>query len=335
MTSSTRLALLLGLQLAAGAAFVACGSDAEPADTKPAATDDPSKKPVDTGDPLELTPSPLYSAYVEGHEATVAVTLKDASLKGKGAKFTSSDPTIATVADSTDGATVTVKKDGTVTITGTLDGATGKARLTIKKFTEDQWKTGQARYSKTDRAVVDPNGGEPTAITIATPGARNANGACNTCHTSQAQLLKIENGPLQIAGYSDDDLITIFTMGKKPEGAAMKTQIPAFFWGMFHSWTVTEDEKQGLIAYLRTQPAKANGTIDYGVMPCPGTTTTDPTNIKLCDRDGKPVTIPGQGGTTTTTTTGTDAGAAKPATDAGTTTTTTTADAGVAAGDAG
>jgi len=326
--------MLLGLQLAAGAAFGACGSDADdPAETKPApGTDDPNKKPVDTGDPLELTSSSLYSAYVEGHEALVPVVLKDPSLKGKGAKFSSSDPTVAVVTDTSDGATVTVKKDGVVTITGTLDGSTGKAKLNIKKYTEEQWKAGQARYSKTDRAVVDPNGGEPTAITIATPGARNANGACNTCHTSQAQLLKIENGPAQIAGYSDEDLVTIFTMGKKPEGAAMKTQIPAFFWGMFHSWTVSEDEKPGLIAFLRTQSPKANGTIDYGVMPCPGTSTADPTKIMLCDRKGNPVVIPGQGGGTTT---GTDAGVTKPATATDAGATTTAADAGVPAGDAG
>ena len=313
-----------------------CGSD--PAE-EPTGGGDPVKEPTGETPPstLQLTYAPMYSAFIEGgaHEAQLPVQLKDTSLRGKGAKFTSSDPSVAVVSDTADGATITVKKDGTTTIKATLEGeGTGAAKLTVKKYTEAQWAAGQARYSKQELAVVAPNGGAINTVTIATPGARNANGACNTCHTAQAKVLKIENGPTQIAGYSDEELITIFTMGRKPEGAAMKSQIPGFFWGMFHSWTVTEDEKQGLLAFLRTQAPKANpAMIDYGVGPCPGAPapTAGMIPTMLCDRDGNPIALPGQGGGAT----GTDAGAApKPAADAGSSTT-PAVDAGVAAGDAG
>ena len=331
MNSSARLALFLGLQLAAGAAFLACGSDGGDAKTDGTTGGTTNTGSTTTGatatdngsGTLQLTYSPMYSAYVEGHEAQVPVLLKDTSLRGKGAHFTSSDPTIAVVADSADGATVTVKKDGVVTIKASLNGDTGSAKLTITKFTEEQWKTGQARYSKSDLALISPDGGTISALTLASPNGRNANGACNTCHTAQAKTLKIENGPVQIAGYSDDELITIFTMGKKPESAVMKSQIPLFVWGMFHTWEVTDAEKQGLIAYLRTQTPTANpAMIDYGVKPCPGSSAMLGPNTKLCDNAGNPVSVPGVTGsssssTTTTTTTTSDAGVTAPSSDAG------------------
>jgi len=333
MTSSTRLAVVLGLQLAAGAALIACGSDGgdEPA-AGPTGGPGTVAKPGDGV--LALAPSSLYSAFVPGHEAQLPVQLKDTSLRTMGAKFTSSDPTVATVTDTADGATITVKKEGTTFITGTLGEENGKAKLTVKGYTEEQWKTGQARYSKTDLAIVPKDGAAVSAIALLDPTARNPNGACTTCHTSQAQTLGIENGPTQIAGYSDAELITIFTEGKKPETAVQKSMIPSFIWGMFHTWTVTEDEKQGLIAFLRTQPPKANpAMIDYGVKPCPGTTATAGAMPMLCDNNGKPINIPGR-----------DAGTGRPATpatgggsDAGVPATTTGSDAGTTttAGDAG
>jgi len=340
MTSSTRLALFLGLQLAAGAAFIACGSDAaEPGDAKPG-DGEPTGGSPDDGT-LQLTYAPMYSAFIEGgaHEAQLPVQLKDTSLRGKGAKFTSSDPSVAVVSDTADGATITVKKDGTTVIKASLDGqGTGSSKLTVKKYTEAQWTSGQQRFSKTDLAIVPPNGGAVTAIALLSPGARNANGACNTCHTAQAKTLKIENTPTQIAGYSDEELITIFTKGTKPAGAAQKTMIPSFIWGMVHAWTVTEEEKEGLIAFLRTQAPKANpATIDYGVQPCPGAPAPAAGQMPmLCDNDGKPIALPGRGGDAGTPATG-------GGTDAGSSTTTPVdsgaaapADAGVAAtGDAG
>jgi hypothetical protein len=337
MNSSTRLALLLGLQLAAGAAFIACGSDAG-GDEKPGTgggNDAGTGTPSSNGG-LSFLATPLYSAYVPGHEAQVPIVIKDGASRGKGAKFTSNHPEIAVVSDTTEGALVTVKKEGKVIITGVLGEDSGNVSLTIKAYTEDQWKTGQARYSKSELAIMPKDGAAVSAIALVDMTARNPNGACNTCHTQQAQTLKIENGPTQIAGYSDDDLITIFTKGTKPEGASVKTMIPPFIWGMIHAWTVTEEEKTGLIAYLRTQTPKANGPIDYGVMACSGDAglaMAGPGN--LCDKNGKPISFPGMGGRDAGggggTTPPTDAGT----TDAGTTTTTPTDAGRPATGDAG
>jgi hypothetical protein len=314
MNSSARLAILLGLQLSAGAGLLACGGD-DPAEGE---NDDSAGERADGGTEstgsgtLQLSYAPMYSAFIEGgaHEAQVPVTLKDTSLRGKGAKFTSSDPSIAVVTDTPEGGLVTVKKEGTVTIRAALDGDTGAAKLTITKFTEAQWMTGQARYSKMDLAISPKDGSPVSIIALASDRtAYNPNGACNTCHTAQAKTLKIENTPTQIAGYSDAELITIFTMGKKPEGVAQKTMVPSFAWGMLHSWMVTEEEKQGLIAFLRTQTPKANpATVDYGVKLCEGAPV--PMNGEmpmLCDNNGKPISFGGDAGTARP-----DAGAATP-----------------------
>ena len=240
---------------------------------------------------LQLTYSPMYSAFVPEHEAQLPVTLKDTSLRTLGAKFSSSDSTVAAVSDTADGATITVMKAGVVTIGATLDGHSGTAKLTIKQYTNAQWLAGQYRYNKSELAIVPKDGAAITAIAITQSGTRNANGACNTCHTAQAKTLKIENTPTQIAGYSDEELIAIFTMGKKPEGSVQKTTVPPFIWGMFHTWTVTDEERQGLVAFLRTQRPKANpATIDYGVQPCSDAAVAPASGMPaLCDNDGKPI----------------------------------------------
>jgi hypothetical protein len=291
MNSSARFALLLGLQLTVGTTFLACGGE-DSSDSSDDSTTGEKDGGTGTGntsdDTLAFRHSPIYSAFVPNHEATVPVTLKDSSLRGMGVKFTSSDPSIATVTDTASGGLVTVKKEGTVTIKASLNGETGSTKLTITKFTEEQWMAGQARYSKTEQALTNPSGGSISPLLLQNPANRNANGACNTCHTAQAKTLKIENTPTQIAGYSDKELITIFTMGMKPEGVAQSSMVPSYAWGMFHEWEVTEEEKQGLIAFLRTQTPKDNpGMIDYGIKPCPDAGVGGP----YCDNDGKPISF--------------------------------------------
>ncbi|MEY4508003.1 MAG: hypothetical protein RLZZ450_125 [Pseudomonadota bacterium] len=206
---------------------------------------------------LELLFKPMYSAYVEGHEATLPVTFRYPPFRKKGATFSSSDPTIATVVDTPEGALITVKRAGTVVIRAALEGDTGSAKLIINGFTEAQWKIGEARYLGREPAVVAPDGGVVTVLRIAEPNARNPDGSCMTCHSADAPLLKVEDTPAQTAGYSDQELITIFTMGALPTWVEKATQPVQFIWGANHAWTVTEEEQQGLLAYLRTKAPKA------------------------------------------------------------------------------
>jgi hypothetical protein len=110
--------------------------------------------------------------------------------------------------------------------------------------------------------------------------------------------------------------VTIFTMGKKPDGFPQRTMIPAFAWGTFHAWAVTEEEKPGLIAFLRTQVPKPNPTnVDFGVMLCPGAVATASGDPPLCDPNGNPVVIGFPGGASDASVPA--AGASVPASDAG------------------
>lgn len=329
MTPSARLALFFALQAAVGAGMLACGGDdsSDGSDESGSKADGGLPSGSTDGDTLDFRFARMYSAFVPNHEAQVPVTLKDASLRTMGAKFSSSDPSIATVTDTASGGLVTVKKEGAVTIKAELNGETGSARLTITSFTEAQWMTGQARYSKMELALSNPSGGAISPLLLQNPANRNANGACNTCHTAQARTLKIENTPTQIAGYTDAELVTIFTEGDKPDGVGQSSMVPSFAWGMFHQWQVTEEEKKGLVAFLRTQAPKDNpATIDYGIMPCADAGRAGP----YCDADGKPISFgrrDGGAGNDTSDAGTSDAGVTVDAVDAGDADASTTGDA--------
>jgi hypothetical protein len=133
----------------------------------------------------------------------------------------------------------------------------------------------------------------------------------------------VEHTPQQTGGYSDEQLITIFTKGQKPENAPFRvlTQLPligtnlAFVKGLYmniHRWDVGADVQKGIIVYLRSLEPKSQPAVDFGgLLPPRGATTP-----RL---DGGTTTPSMDGGTTT------------PATEAGTTSdagTGTTSDAG-------
>jgi hypothetical protein len=73
----------------------------------------------------------------------------------------------------------------------------------------------------------------------------------------------VQHTPSQTAGYSDAELITIFTEGKKPEGEPQRyTFIPKEYWNMGHRWNVTEEQKKGLVVYLRALAPKGQENVD-------------------------------------------------------------------------
>jgi hypothetical protein len=165
---------------------------------------------------------------------------------------------------------------------------------------------------------------------------RNDNAACASCHVSEGAggmqrmlpdggmiNVDVEHTPQQTGGYSDEQLITIFTKGQKPENAPFRvlTQLPligtnlAFVKGLYmniHRWDVGADVQKGIIVYLRSLEPKSQPAVDFGgLLPPRGATTP-----RL---DGGTTTPSMDGGTTT------------PATEAGTTSdagTGTTSDAG-------
>jgi hypothetical protein len=86
---------------------------------------------------------------------------------------------------------------------------------------------------------------------------------CSNCHSEVADALDVEHTPQQTGGYSDDELISIFTMGQKPGDAKFHTPFPEALYMRFHTWEATEEEREGLVTYLRSLTPKTQGPLDF------------------------------------------------------------------------
>lgn len=270
---STRVASVLGVLLTTGAAFMACGGDDDGGKTT-------TNNPVG-GDPtaapgtLKLLFAPMYSAFEPTHKYQLPVIIDGFT----GAKFEASDPSKVDVENTATGATLTMKAAGTVTITATLGNEKGTSLLTITETTAADWEKGNARYNSGVDALPTPDGGSITVANFFTN--RDAKGACTTCHSKTAKLFQIEHTPQQTGGFSDTEIITIFTTGAKPDNARQRTNLPEFLWGMGHRWMVDEADKKGLVTYLRSLAPATQGDFDYGIR--------RNADGGLVDRDGNPL----------------------------------------------
>ena len=82
--------------------------------------------------------------------------------------------------------------------------------------------------------------------------------------------LTIEHTPTQTAGYSNEQLVNIFTTGAKPAGGTFNSPflrsapMPDCIYAAFHTWEMTDDEKKGIIWKLRSIAPKVQEEIDFG-----------------------------------------------------------------------
>lgn len=125
-----------------------------------------------------------------------------ASPRGKKVKWSVSDPNVASIEVQSDGsAMITVNGAGTVDIIAKAGSITGKAPLVVTESKDN-----------------DGGGGKSGAF-------KDKQLSCTNCHGENASATKegdVEHTPTQTAGYSDEELITIFTKGKKPPGVAQR-----------------------------------------------------------------------------------------------------------------
>lgn len=270
MNSSIRLALALGLSLSAGITFLACGGgDDDPKSGEGPGTT-PSTDPVKPGDQpaanvdgLQLAFNPMFSSVVPGRTVQLPVVVRGArpGQTIKGAKFTTDKPDLVDVQDTPEGAMLTMKAPGNAVITAELDGKKGSAPLTITSFTAEDYAEGEKRYSNGIKALVE------SADAGRARFARNAEGACTTCHGANAEFLDVQHTPQQIGGYSDEELITIITTGQKPMGAPRRTIVSiAGLWDELHQWQLTDAQKRGVVAYLRSITPATQGEVDYSFL---------------------------------------------------------------------
>jgi len=112
--------------------------------------------------------------------------------------------------------------------------------------------------------------------------------ACTSCHGPTATggpYRNVSHSPEQTGGFSDTDLINIFTMGVLPDGGYFDPSVitpmcdggPSSTcyqtayrtWHSFHQWTdITSDQYPGIIVYLRSlTPVSQNGMSNFGGRP--------------------------------------------------------------------
>ena len=115
-------------------------------------------------------------------------------------------------------------------------------------------------YTFTEGGLIGPDG---MAIDAGAGFELPNNLSCRNCHSSLATALDVEHTPQQTGGYSDDELISIFTMGMKPEGAGFHTPFPESIYTRFHPWDATDEEKKGIVVYLRSLEPKTQGPLDF------------------------------------------------------------------------
>jgi hypothetical protein len=202
---------------------------------------------------LEIHFPVAYSAFDGTHTFKVPATVTGV----KGVKWSASDPSMVDLEPNSNGTDVmiTTKKAGAVDIIAKSGGLSGSARLTITQFPAQMWEDGNDRYNNGivwERKKDGKRGGQAKTI------------ACTTCHGKTDGNGDIEHTPTQTAGYTDADLITIFTQGKKPPGVEQRI-MPFDRWNKLHQWQMTDNERNGLVVYLRALTPKAQGVVDFGM----------------------------------------------------------------------
>lgn len=214
---------------------------------------------------LTLIYAPLYSAYDGTNTYQVPVRVKDAEIELAGwqaipstaVKF-DEDPTVAgqvliTVMQPVESVTIAARN-------GMIGGTT---TLHVTIGTPEDWEIGRMRYDNGveyelpdfDFAqLLDPN---------FMPPEPPDNLACNNCHTKGAKYFEIIHSPTQASLYSDEQLVSIFTMGIKPEPVCYRVLPPdlEYLYVDFHTWESPPEEQKGLIMYLRSLTPEGQGDI--------------------------------------------------------------------------
>ena len=232
--------------------------------------------PCDTGSTrlsdLPLVFAPMYSAFDGEHVFKLPVAplggVSVASWEVLDDRGVARKDVVDLVPDASfGGAMITTHKSGDYTVRACAANQLGSAPLHITQADPSVWATGQQRYGEYIDLAEMPH---PSGATW--EPARDV--SCKNCHGEGPMYLAVEYTPQQTGGYSNTELGNIITMGAKPTGEVVDSGVPLSIFQWFHTWTATDEERQGLVIYLRSLKPKSQGARDFGgLMPANGTAT--------------------------------------------------------------
>jgi hypothetical protein len=156
----------------------------------------------------------------------------------------------------------------------------GEAPVIVAQGDVATWQKGDDRYN--DMVMIDPSMlgasmADPSAGTCGLPvsltGSIPKDAACTNCHDGN-NTISVQHTPTQTEGYSPEDLIAIFTEAKKPAGAGYNSpflkplpvsQADCLYQG-FHTWTIADDVKEGIVLKLRSIKPAPQSTVDFAAL---------------------------------------------------------------------
>ncbi|HET9953728.1 MAG TPA: Ig-like domain-containing protein [Polyangiaceae bacterium] len=178
---------------------------------------------------LEVFPPQLFSGF-DGMHTYKAPAI--AVNKSGAVTWTIADASIASLAPADDGehVTITSLKAGETTITATSGAQKSTVPLKVYSYTTQQWDAGHTRYT----TAADANNPE-----------------CIACHSKNAGP---DHTPTEVDADPDTEIQNTFLTGVDPEGRPIKdnSEFAYLLQGKNHTWKVTDAEKSGLVAYMRS-----------------------------------------------------------------------------------
>ena len=199
---------------------------------------------------LQIVFAPMFSAYDGAHLFKVPATVEGAdpgTIKWSASNSAMVD--IVTEA-AVGGVMISPRASGTVNIIATAGSVCGVSLLTITEATSDDWMVGNMRYNN---GVVLIG---PVTLGGSRPDAGMRDVACTNCHGPTATMnafRTVSHTPQQTGGFSDEDLLNIFTKGILPlDGYFDSSVVPFNQWRQFHLWQMSPQEAKGVIVYLRS-----------------------------------------------------------------------------------
>jgi hypothetical protein len=217
---------------------------------------------------IEILFAPMYSAFDGVHRFQVPATVN--SIDPTAVTWSISDPAIANLQTNADGVMLTIQAAGKATVVARAGTLCGTSQLTVTSATADHWTVGSARYTSGDVLTIGMPGMGGTPGQGMMGGAATRDVACTSCHGDTATtgpFKTVSHTPMQTAGFSDEQLIQIFTMGVLPEGAYFDdTIVPRQQWSQFHRWTMTAEQATAMVVYLRslTPESQKGARADFG-----------------------------------------------------------------------